>query len=81
LSEEEIRTTVWKYNDDYNGQPFPHSDFLHFEGGELVLKNDSILRADTTLAVVCRAYHKPLTYDRLIIKVRSTGRRVEYVAI
>jgi hypothetical protein len=80
LSDDTIRTTGWKYNDDLQGY-FPHSDFLYFDKGGLLLRNDTIYRADTVLAVVCCAYHKPFTYDRLIIKVIASGRKVEYVAM
>lgn len=80
LSDESIRATTWKYNGDYLSGAFPHSDFLHLEGGTLALRNDTIYRADTVLAVVCWAYHKPFAYDRLVIEIVASGRRVEYVA-
>lgn len=80
LSDRTIRSTEWKFNDDLHGV-FPNSDFLFFDDGALLLRNDSIFRADSLLAVVVCAYHKPFAYDRLIIKVISSGRKVEYVAI
>lgn len=80
LDESEIRTTDWKYNDE--GYPVcSHCDFLHLNGGTMVLRSDTIFRADTAIAVVECAYHKWMTYDRLLVKSLSSDRVVEYVAI
>ena len=82
VPEERIRTSSWKYNDDEVRGGFPHSDFLHFEGSSsLLLKNDTIYRADTVLGAVHCALRKLDGRDRLFIKLLPSGRTFEYIRI
>jgi len=87
LSEDEIRTTSWKYNDDERGG-IPQTDFLHFDNTtyhydktRLVLRDDTIFRADTVVALIHSAYRKLDGVDRLVIKILPSGQTVEYSGI
>ena len=87
LSDDELRTTRWKYNDDERGG-IPETDFLHFDNTMyhydrkgLVLRDDTIFRADTVVGVVHRAYRKLDGVYRLVIKILPSERTVEYSGI
>ena len=60
---------------------FVHGDLVGSRSNYKTQSIVTIYRADTVLAVVCCAYHKPFTYDRLIIKVIASDRKVAYVAM
>ena len=82
VPDDRIRTTSWKYNDDDVRGGFPHSGFLHFEeSSSLVLKNDTIYRADTVLAVLHCAYRKFDGTQRLVIRLLPSGRTFEYISV
>lgn len=79
LSNDEIRSSSWKFNDEYPSI-CEHCDFLHFDGPGFALRNDTVFSGEVVVAVVVRSFHwagRP----RLQLRKLSTGRVVEYTGI